>query len=76
MVDKDELRTPATLAQQLIVFFQEYVRAHELTTYIDESVDVDNPKEVECYLVPKAEVDSLEDKFKSAALARWGITLH
>ena len=63
------------LAEHFIVSFQEFISAHELTTYIDETGDVDNPKHVECYLVPTAEVDSLRDRFKDEAMARWGIVL-
>lgn len=72
---EEALAKIVNLAQDFISFFEEYIRQHDLTNYIDESEDVDHPKEIECYLVPKAEVDTLRDKFKTAALAHWGINL-
>ena len=58
-----------TFVNQIIVFFQEYIRAHDATTYCDDT-DPNNVKETDCYLVPKSEVDGLQELFKKAALER------
>ncbi len=62
------------LVNQIITYFQEYIREHPLTNYCDDT-DPYNVKETDCYLVPQSEVDNLQDLFKKAALERWGIKL-
>jgi hypothetical protein len=60
------------LMRDTISYFVDFIRDHELTNYCDES-DVNNPREVECYLVPKSEVDSLQEQFNVRAMSRWGL---